>query len=61
MSSAVLSEIRNGAMWITLNRPDALNALTPEVVSGVNAAIDRAVSDSEIKAVVLTGAANRNE
>ena len=56
MSSAVLSEIRNGAMWITLNRPDALNALTPEVVSGVNAAIDRAVSDSEIKAVVLTGA-----
>lgn len=56
MSSAVLSEIRNSAMWITLNRPDALNAITPEVVSGVNAALDRAVADNELKAVVLTGA-----
>ncbi len=56
MSSAVLSEVRNGAMWITLNRPEALNAITPAVVAGVNAALDRVVSDNDLKAVVLTGA-----
>jgi enoyl-CoA hydratase len=35
MVAAVLSEVRGGAMWITLNRPDALNAITPDVVSGI--------------------------
>ncbi|MEZ5901617.1 MAG: enoyl-CoA hydratase/isomerase family protein [Hyphomicrobiaceae bacterium] len=42
-------------MWITLNRPDALNAITPAVVSGINAALDRA-QQSDVRAVVLTGA-----
>ena len=51
---AVISEIRAGAMWITLNRPDALNAITPALVSGINAALDKAQL-SDIHAVVLTG------
>lgn len=51
---SVISEIRNDAMWITLNRPDALNALTPAVVSGINAALDKA-QQSGARAVVLTG------
>ena len=41
-------------MWITLNRPDALNAITPAVVSGINAALDKAQL-SDVRAVVLTG------
>jgi len=55
MAAAVLSEVRDGAMWITLNRPEALNAITPDVVSGIDAAIERAASDDTVKAVVLTG------
>lgn len=51
---SVISEIRGGAMWITLNRPDALNAITPAVVSGINAALDKAQL-SDVRAVVLTG------
>jgi enoyl-CoA hydratase/carnithine racemase len=54
MTDAVLTEMRNGAMWITLNRPDALNAITPAVVEGINAALDRAVSE-QAHAIVLTG------
>ena len=38
---------------ITLNRPDALNAITPAVVSGINAALDKA-QQSDARAVVLT-------
>ena len=55
MAGAVLSEIRGGAMWVTLNRPDALNAITPEVVAGINAALEQAAADNAVKAVVLTG------
>ncbi len=55
MAGAVLSEVRGGAMWITLNRPDALNAITPEVVTGINTAVEQAAADNAVKAVVLTG------
>ncbi len=41
-------------MWITLNRPDALNAITPAMVSGINAALDKA-QQLDVRAVVLTG------
>ena len=51
---SVISEIRGNAMWITLNRPDALNALTPAIISGINTALDEA-PQSEARAVVLTG------
>lgn len=47
-------EVRDGAVWITLNRPAALNALTPDIVDGIDAALDRAAED-DVRAVVLTG------
>lgn len=52
--SSVLVEVRDGAVWITLNRPAALNAITPAIVAGIQAALDRAEQD-DIRAVVLTG------
>lgn len=51
----VLTAVRDGALWITLNRPDAMNALTPDVLSGINAALDDAQADAAVRAVVLTG------
>ena len=45
---------RDGAVWITLNRPAALNSLTPDMVTGIDRALDRAEAD-DVKAVVLTG------
>ena len=44
----ILVETRGRVGWITLNRPEALNSITPDVVSGVNAALDRAASDNEL-------------
>lgn len=52
----VLYETRGPAAWLTLNRPDKLNALTREVVAGLHAGLDRALADDEAKLVVLTGA-----
>lgn len=54
MAESVICDIRNGAMWMTLNRPDALNAITPAMVSGLNTALDKA-QESDVRAVVLTG------
>ena len=59
MSDAVLYETRGPAAWITLNRPEKLNALNGDVLDGLNAALDRAVADDEVKVVVLTGAGER--
>jgi enoyl-CoA hydratase len=50
----VLIDVRGSAVWITLNRPAALNSITPDMVTGINEALDRA-DDPAINAVVLTG------
>lgn len=54
--SQVLTEIRNGVLWVTLNRPEAMNALTPDVLTGIHDALDKAESDEAIRVVVLSGA-----
>jgi enoyl-CoA hydratase len=54
--TVVLHERRGPAAWLTLNRPDKLNALSYELVRELRAAIRRAVDDDEVKVVVVTGA-----
>jgi 2-(1,2-epoxy-1,2-dihydrophenyl)acetyl-CoA isomerase len=49
-------EIADGVATITLDRPDALNALTIPLKHELLAALDRAASDVEVRAIVLTGA-----
>jgi enoyl-CoA hydratase len=51
----VSTEIHDGALWITLLRPKAMNAITPAMVVAINAALDVADGNAEVKAVVLTG------
>lgn len=41
---------------LTINRPGRRNALTPEVLDGLRDALDRSARDSDVRAVVLTGA-----
>ncbi|WP_213307269.1 enoyl-CoA hydratase/isomerase family protein [Paraburkholderia sacchari] len=53
---SVITEVRNGAMWITLNRPAAMNAISPDVVAGVDRALDEALARDDARVVVLTGA-----
>ena len=52
----VLYERRGPAAWVTLNRPDKLNALDRAVVAGLHDALGRAEADDAVKVVVLTGA-----
>ena len=52
----ILFEVSDGIATITLNRPDALNALTPEMNDRLPALIDQAEADEGVRVVVLTGA-----
>jgi enoyl-CoA hydratase/carnithine racemase len=43
-------------LTITLNRPDALNALSQPMVAELHRALDEGEADREVRAIILTGA-----
>lgn len=53
---SVIYAVADGVATITLNRPDKLNALTPQMLSDFFAAVARAGADPEAKVIVVTGA-----
>jgi enoyl-CoA hydratase len=55
----VTYEIEAGAAWITINRPDKLNALNRQTVEEIVAAVRRARKDEEVAVIVLTGAGDK--
>jgi enoyl-CoA hydratase len=52
-------EVRDRAVWITIHRPDKLNALDRRTVEELVEARDRAVAEPEVAAIVVTGAGER--
>lgn len=48
--------VRERVAWITLNRPDALNAWTPQLGLDLRAALDHVADDEDVRVVVITGA-----
>ena len=54
--NTVLLEKCDGYAVVTLNRPDARNALSPELSRGLRESIAWAEADDEIGALVITGA-----
>jgi enoyl-CoA hydratase/carnithine racemase len=56
VTEVVLYERRGAAAWITLNRPEKLNALNGAVVERLREHLREAAGDDEVKVVVLTGA-----
>jgi 2-(1,2-epoxy-1,2-dihydrophenyl)acetyl-CoA isomerase len=53
---SVLVSVDAGVLTVTLNRPEKLNALNPEMHRLLRAALERAIDEPEIRAVLLTGA-----
>ena len=53
---AVLTERRDGVLIVTLNRPDARNAVNQAVAQGIADALDVLDSDDDLQVGVLTGA-----
>lgn len=49
-------EIREGAAWITFDRPERLNSWRGPEYGDLRAALERALGDDDVRAIVLTGA-----
>ena len=56
MGDTVLYEAADGVATLTLNRPQRLNAITPELVDDFGAALARAQGDGDVRVVRLRGA-----
>ena len=56
MTDTILSSRDGAVLTLTINRPDALNALNPPTMQALRAGIEAAGRDSAIGAVILTGA-----
>ncbi|HEY2047765.1 MAG TPA: enoyl-CoA hydratase-related protein [Caulobacteraceae bacterium] len=56
MGESVLWEIEAGVATITLNRPERRNALNFEAYDALERALRRAVSDDDVRCVIVTGA-----
>jgi len=52
----ILTEVADGVLTITMNRPEKLNAWTPQMGAEMAAAITQANGDDDIIAIIVTGA-----
>lgn len=56
MTDILLAQTLGAVRLLTLNRPERLNALNPELLTALNEAFDAASADVSVRAVLLTGA-----
>ena len=59
MTEPVLYEVVNGVAWLTINRPEARNALSKAVRGGLFDGVRRFNADDAARVLVLTGAGRR--
>ena len=52
----ILTQVEDGILTITLNRPEKLNAFTTDMMRQMIEALDEADANDEVRAVVVTGA-----
>jgi enoyl-CoA hydratase len=55
LSSALTKHRAGDAVWLRLQRPAAMNAISTEVLDELNLALDEIESDDSVRVVVLTG------
>jgi 2-(1,2-epoxy-1,2-dihydrophenyl)acetyl-CoA isomerase len=56
MTDALLTDVANGVLTLTINRPHKRNAIDGAVLEGLEAGLARARRDREVRVVVLRGA-----
>lgn len=56
MSDVLLYEKRGAVAWLTMNRPEVRNAQDTALIDALDAALDTADADDDVRVVVLAGA-----
>lgn len=55
----LLVEIDEWVAWVTINRPKALNALNPDTITELSAAVSSLEQHQAVKVIVLTGSGDK--
>lgn len=55
-TDAVIADAHGPALRLTLNRPESLNGLSPEILDGLHAGMDRAEAEDDVRVLVIAGA-----
>jgi enoyl-CoA hydratase/carnithine racemase len=59
VTASTLYEIRDGIAWLTMNRPEAANALNADLRDGLLKGFERFAADDDAAVLVLTGAGEK--
>ena len=59
MEALILTEIRNHIAFLTINRPQQLNALNKDTIAALHAALAAADTDPNVGVVILTGSGEK--
>ena len=59
MTEHLIETFEDGVATLTMNRPEARNALTGEMGSALSAAVRRCALDQQVRVIVLTGAGEK--
>lgn len=54
--TTLLTELKDGILTVTINRPDKLNALNRQVLEDLDTVLNQVYADAAVRAVILTGA-----
>lgn len=57
---SVKAEVDQGIFWLTLNRPDARNALDVNMLSEIDQAVMEAEANDDVKVIVIQGAGEKS-
>jgi len=52
----VVADLRDGVLWLTLNRPEKRNAIDAAMIDGIGAALARADVDAAVRVLAIRGA-----
>ena len=55
----LISEVRDGILTLTINRPEKLNALNAATVREIKTAVEDAYDNKEVKGIIFTGAGQK--
>lgn len=59
MYQTLLTDLQDGIMTITINRPDKMNALNKDVISELSQAMDEVMNNADVKTAIITGAGEK--
>lgn len=59
MLSILLTEVADGVATLTVNRPEARNAINTEIADAMTAALDGLAARDDVRALIITGAGGK--